>query len=374
MKIVIFTETYKPVLNGVVTATLNLRVALEKKGHKVYIFTSGKIEKEKNVFSCPNITISQGCGPVIPYFKEKEILKDADIYHTQQPFVLGCYAMYYAKKYNKPLVATIHTQYHNYTHYVPVIGAGANVIVCPYLSWFFKGCDKVILLSKSLKQTLSDVYKVDTKKMELIPNSLNFTTGANLKNVAKLKKKFKLEGKRVLIFVGRIGKEKNIEFLIEAFKKINSKDKNTFLFVVGDGPELGPMKKLVQKKNIESIHFTGNILNKKVFEYLSLADLFVSSSKTENHPITLLEAMYSSVVPVTLRTPGFVDTISNGKDGVLVGKEDTEKYSNAVVKLLANGKLLKKMKTEAHKKAMTYDAKINIEKTISLYKSLLRKN
>lgn len=373
MKIVIFSETYKPVLNGVVQSIIALKNNLKKRGHKIYIFTSGKKIKEDGVYYCPKIEINQGYGPVFPYFKEQNILKNADIYHTHQPGILGLYALHKAKQYNKPIIFTKHTQYLSFLHYVPLLKGKSRTLIIKYLQWYMSHCNNVVLPSMSLKNKIIKTYKVNKEKIRIIPNGINLKKKFSNASINRIKKKYFLFNKNILINIGRMGKEKNLYFLIDCFKIINRKNKDIVLFLIGGGPEYYNLKDYIQKSNLEKFIFlTGYIPNKEVYNYLKLSDIYISSSKSESHPITILEAMSVGCIPITLKTYGFIDTIDNDINGILIDKEKKSYFASAILNLLKNKNKYNAMRKMAIKKSRKFSIKNTADNYLRLYNELIR--
>lgn len=365
LNIAFFTESYKPYLNGVVQSILSLRESLESKGHKIYIFTSGKIHKEKNVFSCPKINFTQGYGISFPVFYDRKLFKKMDIFHTHQPSILGKYAMKQARRYNKPFIMTNHAQYHKYLHYVP-FGNYFESIVISSIRKIMNSSDKVVLPCKSFETILINKYKVNPSRITIIPNGIIYP------KIIYPKKLKENPSQKILIFTGRMGKEKNIYFLLDSFKLLLSKEKNIKLYLVGGGPEFSKVKEYLKKNGLEKeVIQTGYIPNKEVFAYLKGADIFVSASKTEIHPITLLEAMYCGLASVTLNTEGFKDTIRNSVEGFLVEKEDSEIFVFKLLELINNSEKLEKMKVNAAERSKQYSVENTSKKIEELYNSLL---
>ncbi len=124
MRIAIFTESFKPTINGAVVVIEKLKKYLTEMGHEAFVFTSGKVDKESRVYSCPKLSIQQGYGVSFPFFREAErkTLGKVDIFHVHHPFVLGLFALYLARRRNIPLVATVHTKYDNAITYTLKMG------------------------------------------------------------------------------------------------------------------------------------------------------------------------------------------------------------------------------------------------------------
>jgi len=364
LNIAFFSESYKPALNGVVQSILSLRESLISKGHRVFIFYSGKQLLEQGVYACPRISVSQGYGPSFPWTYNKKLFDNIDIFHSHQPFTLGQYSLNLARKQNKPFVITNHAQYHKYLHYVP-FGKYLEGLVIAIVRWTMSRADKIVLPSKSFKKVLETRYGIDPAKIEVIPNGIIYPKKIIAKNLKENEKQINL------IFTGRMGEEKNIYFLLDSFKILLSMSPNVKLFLVGGGPELDRIKMSIEKNGLNKhVVQTGYIKNEQVFEYLAGADIFVSASKTEIHPITMLEAMYCGLAIVALNAEGFNDTIEDSVDGYLVNRDDKTLFASKLSHLIKNPKLLVQMKLNAKKKSEQYTVENTSDKIEKLYYSL----
>ncbi len=375
MKIALLSESYKPNFNGAVNVVSNIKKYLEKKGHEVYLFTCGKVVKEKRVYTSPKIVFHQGYGPSIPYYKEREIFDKIELIHTHQPFTLGLFGLNIAKKNNIPLIATSHVKYDNSVIYTLKLGKILGRCVREYVGWFFRKCDAVIIPSKSYKGEFIKKYKVPEERIRIIPNFIEKPEKLNKKNIENIEKKYNLQNKKVLIFTGRISPEKNLYLLINSFKKVCEKRGDVILFIIGNGPDLSGLKKLVSKYKLEDkVIFTGEVPNKEVFEYLAISDVFVSTSKTETHSLSLLEAMSMKSASVTTKITGFVDITHEGKTGLLVEGENPEKFADKILEIISDKTKLDLMKNEAYKESKKYDIKKIMAKVEKLYNELIYKN
>jgi glycosyltransferase involved in cell wall biosynthesis len=354
MKIAMFTEAYKPVLNGVVNSILAVKGELEKRGHSVYVFTSGKTSDEDRTFSSIKIPLIQGYGISFPYYNES-ILQKMDIFHVHQPFILGWYAILKARKYNKPVVMTNHAQYHTYANsYFPTLGKYAQKFVFAYINYFINQCDRIILPIASYKDLIINKYKIQSSKIIVVPNCF-FIPKKNMKRLKSTKKFSFLKNKKILVYCGRMSHEKNIHFLLRSFYILHKKRKDTHLILVGGGPLMRDLEHEIENLSLkDAVTLTGYIPHNKVFSYLKAADIFVSASKSEIHPLTLLEAMSAGAVAVALNKPGFKDTIQNMKDGILINGENEKNYADSILSILEQPVLLRKMRKSAQKRALDF--------------------
>ena len=175
----------------------------------------------------------------------------------------------------------------------------------------------------------------------------------------------------MVLFVGRVASEKNIEFLIENHKDVLKKNKNTKLIIVGDGPDLENYKKLTIKNKIEdSVIFTGKVPWDEVPVYYNLADIFVTASHTETQGLTVIEAMAASVPVVALDDESFRNTVIDELTGYLF--KDKKEYLNKMYNLVTNKELREKMGSQSRINSETYSSKYFAERVLNVYKLALK--
>ncbi len=369
MNIVFFTEAYLPFNNGVVNSILLLQRELERMGHSTFVFTTGETPLTPKVFTCPKFEVSQGYGISFPIYSDqaRRVLAQADIFHTHQPFTLGFYALLQARKYNKPLILTSHTQYEEYARYVPYIGQLSRSAARGIAGGLMRQCDKIILPSKSYKQTLCTHFGVPAQIIKIIPNC--FEPG---NTTLKRAKSPALRGKKVLVYCGRLAPEKNLPFLIRSFHKVHKAEPSAFLVLIGGGPMLEELQAYTQRLHLtEAVQFKGQVDRTAVYDLLSSGDLFTSTSLSEVLPLTLLEAMHIGVVPVTFASPGFKDIITHRKNGWIVSTQTEDAYAREIIKLLSNPKQIHHLSLEAKKKSQEFLPSRIVPKVISLYHQAL---
>ncbi len=380
MKIGMFTEVYKPCLNGVVYSLEASKAGLENLGNEVYVYSphyKNTPDSEKGVYGCFFIPLrAKYYGLSFPSTFSKEAKQKAselDVVHVHHPGFgsLTKYGAKIAKKQGIPLVLTSHTQYTEYSHYVPFYQPFVKAQIRRLVSKFGNSCDCIISPSPKIRDMLISAYSIKTR-IEVIPNSIDTELFKQVDS-EQLKKKYNLADEKVLIFSGRLEKEKNLEFLIKSFSEIKMNyDGSIKLLIVGDGSQRSYLETLAGRLNLrESVIFTGKIPHEQMPLYYSCADIFVTASKTEVHPLTVLEAMSVGIAAVGLNAPGVGDTIENGKNGILVNEENTRTFAEAVVQLLKNQSELRVMSRSARATAEKYSISKTAEKLYKLYKELI---
>lgn len=367
MKIAIFTETFFPHTNGVLTAILNLAKGLADRGHKVYIVTP-KFKGGKE-FIYPNVEIhyikginafiyedTKMVSPIsiktLNYLKKEKI----DIIQFNSPWTTGSRALFIGKILKIPVIGTFHTfigDPENLKH-VKLNYPFVKKHVWKYINSYYNKCDLVTCPSDFSKQEL--IKNKCKAPITVVSNGIEIPK-SDPKLIKKNKEKFSKGKTNLLLYVGRISYEKNLEHLIECFKLILEKKPNTKLLLIGDGPLDDVIKnKIKEDKLTTKILQLGKISHDKLIKegYYKIADLFVSVSKTENCPLTILEAQVNGLIPVVYDAGGMSYLIKNKRNGILVPVDNSKEYAKQVVELLNN-----KEKQKELQKNIKEDVKIH---------------
>ncbi len=378
MRIGIFTNCYHPMVNGVVGAVSLLRKGFLEAGHEVYIFTPafGDYQDTDNgIYRYPAVDLTRKVKyPVaIPYSPRiKRVIQGLklDLIHSHHPFVLGPLAFKVAREKQIPIVYTFHTQYDQYTHYVPLPSGLVSWFSKRQVRNFSQKVDQITTPADSARQILLG-YGV-TNPIEVIPNPVDLSKFSG-NNGRIIREKYGLNAEKLLINIGRIAPEKNLGSLLTSFKKMLAKAPagSLKLMIVGDGPELNNLIRMADSLGIKNeVIFTGLVEPAIVPQYLAAADLFVMTSTSEVKPLAQLESLASGVPIVAVSAAGANDTIVHGENGLLVSQEPVE-ISEAVVGLVFNPEQLSKFKKSALQTAVGYSYQTIAGEYLNLFKRLV---
>ncbi|MCQ2735864.1 MAG: D-sedoheptulose 7-phosphate isomerase [bacterium] len=374
LNIAIFTNAYKPIISGVVNCIDLMRKYLEKQGHNVYIFAPAyngyEDPADEKVFRYPSVNLTNKVKfPVAIAFspKAEKFLSEnrIDVIHCHHPFILGDEGAKWAAKLNIPLFYTFHTQYEMYSHYIPLPQDLVKTVSKSVVSAFTKKCSVIITPGTAIVDLLKEDYGI-TDNVVYMRNSID-TEAFRHPDGSAIKEKygFKPEEK-ILIYVGRMAPEKNLPFMIDAFRKINSKCPSK-LMIIGEGPELENFRKYASEHDPEGrIIFTGRVEYADIPAYYGAADLFIMTSTTEVKPLALLEAMAAGLPIVAVSACGASDTVNDGINGYLT-EEDRDAFADKVIGLLSDKDLLESMGREAEKTAEEYSGETIYGKLSELY-------
>ncbi len=350
MKIAIVASRFPPQgeVGGIEIASQNISNQLSKMGNNVFIVAFGK---EKNIEILDNnLTIYRLSYPKIKilgnlifwikiFFALRKI--NPDIVHCQT-IQMGLPCFLFKKIYKKPYIVWCH---------------GFDV----YFLWKFKKIiSKIVLNSANAVVALTEDMKKEIKKnfkneILVLPNGVDLEKFKGFsKEIVHDKLKIPIEEK-VILFVGELKKVKGLEYLIEAFKKINQRFVNSKLLLVGGGLEKENLENIVKKNNLQNkIIFVGRIANQEVCEYMIGSDVFVLPSLSEGFPLVILEAMASGLPIVATKVRGLSEILKDNKNGFLVDPKNSEDLFQRILILLENDQLRKEISNLNKNQAKEY--------------------
>ena len=347
MKILITTDTYRPTINGVVTSIESLKKALDRLGHDVRILTfsdSFNSKQEDDIYYMGSL----GAGKFYPdarmnklfYNRFYEDIMDwkPDIVHSQTEFTMFIQAKKIAKDLDIPLLHTYHTVYEDYTHYFSLNKKIGKELAKQFTKQIIKTTDGVVVPTNKIYNLLTE-YNIH-EDIYVAP------TGINVQKLSEcddfdIRSGYKIpEDKHIVLFLGRIGKEKNITEILQYLENI---DRDDIVFIIaGAGPFLSELKEICLNSKIrDRLIFTGMIDSSKVGNFYSKADVFVSASTSETQGLTFIESMACST-PIICRHDDCLDgVLIEGKTGF--GYDTEEEFIDYLNQILDNKKLRDKM-------------------------------
>ncbi|MCL1988165.1 MAG: glycosyltransferase family 4 protein [Firmicutes bacterium] len=383
LNIGIFTDTYYPQINGVVTSILMLKKELTKLGHRVFIFTTTdpnikKAEKAADVFRIPSVKLSfLPTHRMAVIYPPKLIVKmksfKLDIIHTHTEFPLGFLGKLVSEIYNIPMVHTYHTMYEDYTHYI-LNGHLLTPKFAKNFSRFFCNRAKVVIAPVDKAHNYLKSVGV-TREIRTIPTGLDFApfNSDNFSDEDLTREKLELgicEEDSVIVAVGRVAKEKSLDVLINMMPPLLQKLPTVKLLIIGDGPLREELQQLTITLNVQNnVIFAGakpwNIIGK----YYSMGDIFATASTSETQGLTYIEAMAAKVPVVVKRDPSFAELVRHGETGFLF--DNDEDAANIMYYALTNQATAVKVATKAFESIQPLSAKQYALDVSAVYESLV---
>ena len=381
MHIAEFTNNYLPVINGVVRSVRSFRDELSRQGHNVFIFAQEAddyMDEDPFIFRylSMNLPFTNDIPTVIPISPFIDRLLPAfklDVIHTHHPFLLGQTAAVKAQELNLPLVFTFHTQYREYTHYIPLpMEIVQNFLKDAVESWmrdYMRRCQHVIIPSESMREILVKQYGLKNN-FTVIPTGIDLEAYRTA-NGKKIRKKKHWENDIVMISVGRLALEKNWEVLLKAVALVLKDVPQFRLVLIGDGQDRKNLEDLTKELGIRKrVTFLGELAFSEIPAYMKAANLFGFASITETQGLATLEAMAAGLPVVAVDASGTRDILKNRQQGYLV-ENNAEALAAGIKKLLSNPERMQKFAEAALKKAQSFNIEVLTKKLLTVYEQAI---
>ncbi|MFA6214697.1 MAG: glycosyltransferase [Candidatus Micrarchaeia archaeon] len=378
MNVALFTDSYLPNTDGVVSSILTYRRGIEAAGHRWVVFAP----------DAPGFSDAPGdevlrfrAAKFPPYPEYRAVLfpysisaKTAEkhgirLVHSKAMMSMGVASYSFARRAHLPCMASVETMVPDGVHYISKdarIQAFGKKFAWSYLKWLYSHFDLVTAPSAHTKSRLAR----HGMESEVLPSPID--TGVfkpDAKGGARVRRELGLSGKTKLILsVGRVVKEKNYDFILRAARQV--RDPDARFLIVGKGPYLDTLKKEAQRMGLSSkFHFTGYVLAKeKLIDYYNAADAFVFASKFETQGLTLLEAFACGKPAAVLEGTAMEEMVKNGRNGYLFSEDERD----CAEKLLKCADAKGKLSEGARATALDYSIPKCTKRLLKLYSRLLK--
>lgn len=386
MRIGFFSDSYLPVRHGVQVSIDSFRKCLKDKGHQVFIYTTSfphyketdpEIIRLHSFKVIPKPEMRVGI-PIVQKGKfDVAIKNELDIAHAHTPFSLGLFAKYISKLQRIPMVYTHHTHYVEYAKsYFFKEKYVLPFFAKQFTKWFCSLSDAVIAPSEKIKRMLlEDGVK---KRIYVLPTGIPIDsfkrTASSKERAAKLRASWGIEtDEKVLLSLGRIGKEKNLDFMISAYIAARKLYPKLKLVIAGDGPYAEKLKKWAQKTEVGSIIiFTGFVPQEEKGIYYQAADIFVFASITDTQGIVILEAAASGLPIVAVKDDAWHGNLIDGKNGFSVKGVLADNLGAKIAELAQDSARLKSFGETSLKIADEFSEEKAAEKLLRIYASVMK--
>ena len=418
MKIVIASDIYYPMTNGVAVFAKNLAEGLSKAGHEVLVLCPSfkgryyrhtdpetgvttvhlkskrfplypdqieKVPEKKTVLGMPIPRFVYKTGiwfPWNPYDKVEEVLNEfqPDVIHLQTAEVLALAIMKYQRKYDVPLVSTGHAYPDNITGQFKAlkpVKKPVDAMLRTYMASFLKHSEYATMPTE---MAIDDLVPQNRRRFKVTVEPLS--NGIDLKCFKKRKPKASVmakyglkEGRPRLINVGRVDPEKSIDNVIEAFAGAVKKVPEAELVIVGDGIAKSDLVKMVKKMGLEeNVKFTGRVMLPDLVDLYLSADAFVTASETETQGIVLIEGAACGLPLIAVDAGAVKELCQNHKNGILCEPGNTEQIARAMVKILSDESLREKYSEASLEIAKKHDLRRTLNRFIEIYQTAIDLN
>jgi len=399
MNIVMFTDAYWPRVNGVTVSVDSFSHALVNAGHDVLIVCSSypqdadnpitlqketEIEKKPKILKVPSLPVFISSEDRISkFYKWNWVFKHVDLFkpdliHVNTEMVIAEFGFLYARIHNLPAVYTFHTMWEDYApgyfDFLPVnvVKYFVRRILINVLNRSYRVIVPTPQIEKEVHKYKSDIIT------HLLPTGIDIKLFEHSKEESDVFRKRieelfpQLQNKRILLFAGRVGKEKNIGLLLDILPKILEKYPDVILLIAGSGPDLEYYKEEARKKGIEeSCLFPGYFSRNDLALVYTISEVFVFPSLTDTQGLVTLESMISGTPVVAIGVLGTLSVMGGNNGGFMV-KNDAGEFTARVLDLLGDRELRMKKGQEAKIHASSWSIEELTKKLVMFYNMVIK--
>jgi glycosyltransferase involved in cell wall biosynthesis len=385
MKIIIGTDNYFPNVNGASIFSQRLAHYLQKHGHEILVIAPGRQLTTKqtlvngvNVFGLGSVPIFvykdfRWTPSFVGYYDMTKVVKQfkPDIIHIQDHFYIGASLVKIAKKLNIPSVGTNHFMPENLTHYLHLPETGEKVVT--NMGWrhfcsIYGLLDVVTTPTKTASKLLDNVGL--NKPVIAVSCGIDREKFKPTVNGDPLREKYKLPKVPTLLYVGRLDKEKKVDYLLEAFADAIKNVSGHFI-IAGKGAETKNLKEQIVKLGLTTkVTFTGFVEEADLPALYRTADCFIISGIAELQSIVTMEAMASGLPVIAVNAMALPELVHHENNGYLFELNDTQKLSQYIQNILSNGALRQKMSQNSLEIIKKHDINNTINQYETIYTNL----
>ncbi len=326
MRIAMMTDSYFPTRDGVVTSICTIRESLEELGHEVFIVAPEPEPefREEGVYYFPSVRFKSYDGYYVPIFPSNkiEVLReiDPDVIHIHGVATMALRGLVCGHTLGIPTVMTFHTMVDDAAKYYSPIKLPPETmerLVWVYLRQILKRMDVVVTPTACIGGEIES-HGAECRNLVTVPTGAKtdvFHPGLPYDDIVD---RYGLEGSKVIVHVGRVSYEKEIDMVIRAMRHIDAR-----LLIVGKGPAMADLQGLVSELGLgDRVTFTGFVSDEDLPRFYNAADMVVSASKFETQGLTILEAMATGK-PVACRNGrAFAEIVTDGVNGYLFDDDE----------------------------------------------------
>ncbi len=388
MRICLFTDSFLPYISGVSSAVYNQANELARRGHSVSIFhpraskadafeTIPGLDSSVSVYGLPfsvptfNIPKLRWSMPLFLYSYRRLRQDPPDLVHVHTEFGCGLEGMLLARWKNVPIVGTFHTFFAEPEYlrqfYLPAYG-WTQKLMWKYSVGFFNRCNQIVSPSESVRDHL--VSRGMWRPTTVLSNGIERMTMRPKEEIAAFRASMGIED-FAFIYIGRVSPEKSLEVALEAFALVLEANPKTKFVLIGNGPGDAAVDAKIAELGIkDAVIRTGRIERDVLMRenYPLLGDVFVTASKTENQPVSILEALAFGLPLVGPRAKGIPELVDDGVNGLIFEPDDVKGMAERMTRLMLDRELHVGMKQASLDAAATHDLQHVGDRLESIYR------
>lgn len=360
------------------SSILSFRKELEAQGNDVFVFCPGtrkakKENKDERVFYHNSTTFKpypEYQIALFPFLSQKRVRAlECELVHSHGMATMGLAALNIARALKLPVVGSFHTLVPEAVHYISrgtTLKQLTKKIAWRYVKWYYNSCDATIAPSEPVKEIIE---AQGFKNVHVIPNGVDVKKLNPKINREKIKKKLGLENNKIVLHVGRLVHEKNLDLLINSAMLVLEEQPDARFVIAGKGPVEKHYKQAVERKGLKNrFIFTGFVPDSELPYYYAAADCLAFPSKFETQGLVALEAMACGTPVAGADYLGIKEVVKNGFNGHTFNPDSADECAHAVTKTM---KEKNKLSKNARKTAEKYSIQQCTKKLEKLYETLL---
>lgn len=378
LRIALFSDSALPILNGVSISIDMLVRGLRERGHSVHIWTAahfGYRDSDPSTYRFPALPTPwtkqyplafPPFYPMLRHFRRQTY----EVVHTHTPFTIGFVGLRWAQSHGLPIVSTYHTLYDKYAHYIPFFPKRyVRYKIAKHTHYYYNEVDEVITPSDAAQRWLMR-HSVRTP-ITVIPTATALPVDDPLLRAEIRRALGVAPDQRVLLYVGRIAREKNMGALFQTAAILFRDDPTLWLWLVGDGPYRDACAEMARALGIaDRVRFLGFVPRSEVDAYYAGADLFVFPSMTETQGLVVAEAMSHRLPSIVVNGGGAGHAVRDGVNGYLV-RNDPEVMADRVRVLLDDAERYRAFAQAARQSIRSNGEDQMVDRVVATYRRVL---
>lgn len=383
MKILFISDVYFPRVNGVSTSIATFRQELHALGHTTHL-----LAPDYGILSADETDIARIPARSIPFDPEDRFMsydaamqqldrlkaQDYDLIHVQTPFVAHYLGTRLAQLLGIPCIETYHTFFEEYLHhYIPLLPRPLTRLIAQRFSRHQgNSLDGMVIPSRPMADVLKG-YGIKTP-VEIIPTGIKPDSFVPGDRTAFRNKYHIAQSRLVLLYLGRVAHEKNIDFLLDVLPQVVAVFPDILLLIAGEGPARKHLENRVHSAGLgANVRFIGYLdRNTELNSCYASADIFVFASRTETQGLVLLEAMAQGTPVVSTAELGTLDVLKEG-EGVWIAQEDIADFAAKIISMLNDATARKALGAAGKTYAQGWSSASQAKKMLSFYRLVLAK-
>lgn len=338
MRIAVFTDTYLPQVNGVTKTLSRMKEYMRRADIESIFITPASPVGDPDILALPGLKffLYPELSMALPrYFYIRQVMDDfrPQVIHLATELPVGLMGLKYALSRGCPLTASYHTNFPEYLDYYNL--SVLEGLAWKYLSWFHSHMRINFCPSQATARLLSRQGFPNLSIMGRGIDDEGFSPGLRS---PEWRKSWNIpEDCMLLLYVGRLAVEKELEVLVKACRYLAGGPWR--LMMVGDGP----LRQELEQYRDERIIFAGYRSGEELRRIYASADIFVFPSSTETYGNVILEAMASGVPVVAPRAGGVQENLIEGYNGFYFDPHDAQGMAAAIKKLMDDPSLRREL-------------------------------